>query len=147
MKIIKKNVYYCEFCNKKSLKSVKDHEKHCTNNLDRDCKLCKEKYNYREIIDKLKQRFVFMETTKVNEDDFGVGEFIDVSISWVTDKISGKEVLDLVNGCPICALTIIKGLAKNKNESRLLNIDFDYGKELGSWWTEINGLLREEMYY
>ena len=113
----------------------------------RDCKLCKEKYNYREIIDKLKQRFVFMETTKVNEDDFGVGEFIDVSISWVTDKISGKEVLDLVNGCPICALTIIKGLAKNKNESRLLNIDFDYGKELGSWWTEINGLLREEMYY
>ena len=40
MKIKIKKVYYCEFCNKHSLRTLVEHEKHCTANPSRVCKLC-----------------------------------------------------------------------------------------------------------
>ena len=38
-----KKVFYCEFCKKKSLAthSMLKHEKHCTLNPKRECRLCK----------------------------------------------------------------------------------------------------------
>lgn len=42
MKIIKKNVYYCNFCNKRGLSSywMRQHEEHCTMNPNRHCNMC-----------------------------------------------------------------------------------------------------------
>ncbi len=45
MKTKLKNVYYCDFCKKHSLASwaMKEHEKHCTLNPDRICRVCDNK--------------------------------------------------------------------------------------------------------
>lgn len=42
MKRATKKVYYCDFCRKHSLTSgsMKLHEKHCTANPDRECRMC-----------------------------------------------------------------------------------------------------------
>lgn len=42
MKTIIKKVYYCDFCKKHGLSSgsLKKHEKHCTNNPNRFCRIC-----------------------------------------------------------------------------------------------------------
>jgi hypothetical protein len=44
MKILTKKVYYCDFCKKHSLSSytIKEHEKHCTCNPNRECKMCED---------------------------------------------------------------------------------------------------------
>lgn len=43
MKIKTRTVYYCDFCKKKSFRksSMEKHEKHCTMNPKRECRLCK----------------------------------------------------------------------------------------------------------
>jgi hypothetical protein len=43
MKTKIKKVYYCEFCKKKTMtiNSMTLHEKHCTLNPNRECRLCK----------------------------------------------------------------------------------------------------------
>jgi hypothetical protein len=43
MIVVKKNVYYCEYCKKRSLASfsMKRHEKRCTMNPKRQCGVCK----------------------------------------------------------------------------------------------------------
>jgi hypothetical protein len=55
MKIIKKNVYYCDHCKKKGLSAVhiRNHEGRCTNNPDRWCGAC-ENANTKEIVEALK---------------------------------------------------------------------------------------------
>lgn len=42
MKVKTKKVYYCEFCNKHLLvaHAIKTHEKHCTKNPERECRMC-----------------------------------------------------------------------------------------------------------
>ena len=56
MKVVKKNVYYCDYCNKKGLRSLKAHEKHCTANPDRECRLC-DNPSVKEIIEKYQRLF------------------------------------------------------------------------------------------
>ena len=43
MRTVLKKVYYCDFCKKKGLSasSISKHEKHCTLNPKRECRLCK----------------------------------------------------------------------------------------------------------
>jgi hypothetical protein len=148
MKVIKKNVYYCAFCKKKSLKSLKGHEKHCTGNLDRECKLCKCDYNYRKIVEGLKARFSFKEIPikillNINEPDF----YCTKEIIWNGEPITAEEISDLVEGCPICMLTIIKNLTLDNYERLLLQIKFDYKNELGNYWNERNSIEREREEY
>lgn len=42
MKTVKKNVYYCDYCKTHKLTTfaMKLHEKHCTANPNRDCRMC-----------------------------------------------------------------------------------------------------------
>ena len=42
MKTLKKSIYYCDFCKKNGLMAyhIKEHEKHCTANPNRECGMC-----------------------------------------------------------------------------------------------------------
>jgi hypothetical protein len=129
VKVIKKNVYYCDFCKKKSLRSLKNHEKHCTGNPDRECRLC-ETSSIREIINKYRK---YIKVIESKPDEFGM----------ITGKVEYKKeftLQDIINEldykCPNCILTILRCVGLNRfyfgNKYK-----FDYKKALGEWWGEV----------
>ena len=130
MKTVKKNVYYCDFCNKKSLNGayIKRHEEGCTNNPGRHCKLC-EGREIREFIEQLKQRFEIRET----EPDEYSG--ISRSIEWRSEPITLNEILEFTEGCPNCTLSILR---QTKLNYKVFGFEYDYKKEMATWWSEKN---------
>jgi len=124
----KKWVYYCDFCKKRGLRSLKTHEARCTLNPDRTCRLCKEKLGYRVLVDKLPF------TTK----DAEVGHHCEVN---------GADLMDLAQDCPICALTIFRLFLKKRHEDFWnIETDFDYKKELKAWWSDANVRSERDSY-
>lgn len=81
MKIKIKNVYYCEYCNKHRLRKniIEEHEKHCTLNPNRECRLCGNK-NIKHIIKKYHKK----------------------------KKFSLKDIKKDVSDCPNCILTVLR---------------------------------------
>ena len=129
MKTKVKTVYYCGFCKKHSLRPLTDHEKHCTGNINRVCRLCSEQHDLPVIVKNLSGDALYDTTTL---------------------HIKGADVLSLVDGCPACALTIAKAM-KRKFEFFWLE-DFDYKEELKAWWDCVNEenyqeQLDSEIYY
>ena len=117
----KKWVYYCDFCKKKGLRSLKTHEAHCTLNPQRSCRLCKEKRDYPSLVSGLKF------TTEEGE--------------WPGNhyNIRADELMDAVGGCPICALTILRLFMRGKSDNAWgFNTDFNFKNELKTWWDDKN---------
>ena len=144
MKKKKRIVYYCDFCKKRLMRinAMVQHEKHCTANLDRKCRICENNNvlpDYREILKKLKTRYIICES----QTDTGLmHNLIGTSIKWINKEITRDTLANLTDGCPACMLTLwraIDDIAKPQ--------DFNYKKELEIWWNEINALKREEMDY
>ena len=129
MIVKKKNVYYCEYCNKHSLSpSLAIHERHCTANPDRDCRLC-ENRNVKEIIEKYRKYFTIHPLNKVVK---YIKEFTLEDI---------KNELDYL--CPNCILTIIRCLELNQYYFGK-KFAFDYKKALEEWWAIENARAYEE---
>ena len=121
-----RKVYYCEYCKKHRLMPLLKHEKHCTSNPDRECKLCGRTESVRSLIAKYKKQCVVIEMS--TSDSF------NLSGLHVKEKPKIQDIIDDVNGCPNCILTIIKGL----NISYPIELKFDYQRELSEWWNEKN---------
>lgn len=114
-----KKVYYCEFCKKRSLRkdSMEKHEKYCTLNPDRICRLCGE-LDIKPLIEKCK------------------------SLPITENTVS--EILDECDCCPNCTLAVLRCIdAFNENN---IHIKFDYRKELQIWWDAKNEEGRDEYY-
>jgi len=121
MRTIKKSVYYCDFCKKHSLRSLKKHEAHCTLNPRRSCGLCENKFDYPGLVNKLKF------TTEEGE--------------WPAShyKILAADLMDPVGGCPICALTILRLFMRSKSDDAwTFGTDFHFKDELQKWWDAEN---------
>jgi len=136
MKTVKKNVYYCDFCGKRGLSAshIAKHEKHCTVNPERECRLCKETRDIKLFIEKLKARFEIRDIHSVDE----FGTIIDRKIEWKGKKITLDEIITFTEGCPNCTLAILR---QTKLNYKIFGFKYDYKKELENWWGEIN---REE---
>ena len=106
-----KKVYYCEYCKKHSLRSLEKHEKHCTKNPNRECRLCERTESLILIIQHYKEKITF--------NKYG----------YIYPGLSG--IRDEVDDCPICILTILRCAG-------LIYDDFDYKKELQDWWDKRN---------
>lgn len=121
MKTKIKKVYYCDFCKKHSLRSLTEHEKHCTGNPNRECRLdgCMN-YDLNPIIEKFKSQY-----KTENNSEFGFQEVIK--------HPKMIEIRKSVNNCPNCILTILKcaGLKYCYAD------DFNYKIELQCWWDDI----------
>ena len=128
MKVKIKKVYYCEYCNKHSLRPLVKHEKHCTSNPNRKCNVCGNS-NITELIEQYKNSYKLIET------EFGL-----TKVEWKGIEIKAKGILMDVEGCPACALTIIKN-AFTKCGGYI--DDFDYRKEHDKYWNERNKEARE----
>ncbi len=102
MKVVKKNVYYCDFCKKHGLSSghMKEHEKHCTGNRNRHCAMCDDYagVTYSELIAKYKAQM----ETKTCEDEW------DTKWVEVIRKPKLEDIFDDCGGCPACVLTILR---------------------------------------
>lgn len=144
MKTVKKDVHYCEFCNKRSLSKghMNTHEKHCTANPDRRCRMC-DNYeggspnNIREIVDELRKRFI-LETIKEYPYDGATEMTETIKAKWIGEPITIDEVRKLVDGCPNCMLAIIRQakFAYHYFEGTEFG-EFDYKKEFSERSSEI----------
>ena len=143
MKVKKKNVYYCDYCKKKSLRSLKIHEKHCTANPDRECRLCDNK-SIKPIIEKYGEYF-------------SVSKEIYTEHVWSEAKPIFKKrftLKDIVNEldyiCPNCIFAMIRCLGLNRYYMKD-KFKYDYKKALDNWWKLSNAEAFEkeqrEMYY
>lgn len=132
MKVIKKNIYYCDYCNKKSLKSVIVHEKHCTANPSRTCRLCG-KESIKEIIEKYKALFKINYIPNITFGDKSVTVKVEYLKEFTLDDI--REELEYY--CPNCLLAVIRcvGLNRFYFDGKF---KFDYKKELQEWWVAVN---------
>ena len=139
MKVVKKNVYYCDFCKKKSLRSLKTHEKHCTGNPDRECRLC-DNAQIKPIIEKYKKYFELIE--KMDDRSWCDG-LISIKIIYHKEFTLEDIINELDYRCPNCILAIIRCLELNRWYFDK-KYKFDYKKELDSWWGEINKKAQED---
>jgi len=149
MKVKKKCVYYCDYCSKKSLRSLKIHEKHCTTNPNRECRLCGNK-SIKPIIEKY-QRFFYLK--KIKKHLFGDSDFGKVAtiIPVFKKKFTLKELINEFDYiCPNCILAIIRCLGLNRYYMKD-KFKFDYKKALDNWWRITNEQAykeaEREMYY
>lgn len=129
MKTKRKIVYYCDFCTKKSLRSLKIHEKHCTANPDRECRLC-ECLSIRNIIDKYRKLFT------VHPMNFAVRFKKKFTLNDIKNELEYN--------CPNCIFAIIRCLGLNRYYMKGEIEYFNYKKELEDWWEVVNEERRKE---
>jgi hypothetical protein len=118
MKIKTKKVYYCDYCKKHSLRNLIEHEKHCTANPNRACKLCEISglsNNIPELIEKYKKI---------------VDEYKKHPTEIDQEKLLNELRTD-TECCPNCILTIIRCSGLN---SALAFYTYNYKEELKSFW-------------
>lgn len=126
MKIVRKNVYYCEFCRKKGLSSghMKHHEAHCTGNINRECGMCEEQPNYAKLVAKYNAQMKFHVTE--TSDDFD---------TYKTIVVDGKpNIADIetdCNECPICTFTVLRGCGLLDYQ---WDTNFDLKERIQDWW-------------
>ncbi|MDY6867018.1 MAG: hypothetical protein SVT56_03815 [Chloroflexota bacterium] len=90
MKSVIKTVYYCDHCGKRYLSKYwgEKHEKHCTLNPNRDCRMCDyvgTLNNIPEILDSI----------------FNIGSAKEIFPL-------ADEIFETTGGCPQCTLTILR---------------------------------------
>ena len=131
MKIVKKNVYYCEFCKKHSLRSLAEHENSCTLNPNRHCKLC-------DIAG-------FFDTKLVDEaiNKIFLLPFEQNTIGYKNIKISEQQRDELtsgMDGCPACLASVVKRAWKTAKEKGVgLTFEkLDLKERFNEFWREVN---------
>lgn len=118
MKVKKVNRYYCDFCKKANCSSVSisRHEKHCTMNPKRECRMCKI----------LKNKTVPMK------------KLLQITPTTNATKELLEPLRGLVDNCPAC---ILAALRQSGCTDYTL---FDYKKEVEAFWAEVNEQQRME---
>ena len=114
-----RKVYYCEFCKKHMFRksSMENHEKHCTRNVNRDCKMCTHisAVSYlKDVVEKNKNNPLFTGIALDKHDEY---ETLIESIK-----------LEL-NSCPVCIMSFAKIV-------KVHITNFDYKKEVSSFWND-----------
>ena len=124
--------YICDFCGKKGLSSghMRKHERHCTKNPERICRMCKTLgVEQRPIAD---LTAILPDPAEyATEDEWGWSGYND-RLFTDTDAVMPK-LKDLVSDCPMCVMAALrqKGIPVNKVKS------FDYKKEITGIWKMI----------
>lgn len=130
MKTVKKNVYYCDYCKKRSLSAsaMTVHENHCTANPNRECQLCKEKRDIIAYIEQLKKRFEIV----ITEDSRHI---ITQEIKWIGEPITLLEIQNFADDCPNCTFAILR---QTKLNYSVFGFNYDYKKEMATLWADRN---------
>ena len=124
MKVKLKKVYYCDFCGKRSLRSLAKHEKHCTANPNRECRLCGRK-DITTLIAKYKNTYEIVQKTLKGWT--GPTDFVE----WKGVKVTIEDIEADVDGCPNCTLAILRCAFEIPAR---YEFNYDYKEALKEWW-------------
>jgi len=137
MRMVVKPVYYCEYCGKRYLSEYWGdlHEKHCTLNPNRDCRMCDYFGTANNIVDILNNIYDETQDSKLYP--------------------TAQKILEITDGCPQCTLTIMRLLKTQKRFEYLLDPDgshdiwfeWDYKKACDEFWREYNNEMAKHDYY
>ncbi len=133
MRIVRKNVYYCDFCKKKGLSRyhLEEHEGNCTGNVNRCCGMCNNKVDYGPMIERFKGQMKSHDTGG-GEADGLTGECFTYKITTIQQKPGLDEIFDSVEDCPACVLTILRACGLCGHEWEM---GFDWKTEKDKWWS------------
>ena len=132
MRKAKRWVYWCDFCGKsgRSASHMTRHEKSCTMNSDRVCRMCKD-YGDGTPQAKMGDMLKALELAKIEEieeDRFGV------TVKIKNEKEAIERLRELSNNCPMCMMATIKQYTKYPG----LFSSFKFNEEKAKWWEEYN---------
>lgn len=124
--------YWCDHCNKggcnKSAMSI--HEKHCTMNPNRYCRMCKsDNTNLLKAVELLPDPNDF---EKEESHSWGISYKVYPGMEEALDKIF-PEVRRILDNCPVCILSALR----QKGKGKLFTMNFDYQKEVKQYWEEV----------
>lgn len=150
-----KEVYYCEYCKKRYLAkwAIENHERRCTLNPKRECKLCGQG-DLTKIIEKYKNSYkIYSEKPFKGFKNVWKQTTLETDIYWIKE-FTLNDIRDDVDYCPNCLLTILRcsGLINYPMRLKLdldNELEFNYKKELQEWWHEHNvdnGGLCDDIY-
>lgn len=147
MVVIKKNVYYCGFCKKHGLSAgvISKHEKYCTANPKRECRMCKKitPDQINGIIEGFKKTFTIKKELVWSDH---IDENVEQeSVIWTGAPVTLKEIRYIVKDCPNCILAVLRQTGMNREIFGLEN--FDYKEEFIARMAELNSEQKESEYY
>ena len=138
MKTVIKKVYYCDFCGKRYLGKgwIIKHEKHCTKNPDRYCRLCDrleggQQNDIKKLIKKYKNTFEIKETEGL--------DFTSIKVNWKDKPVTLDDILKETN-CPACTLAILRLVF---TPFHIFEMKFNYKEALDNVWHDINNRERD----
>ena len=123
-----RKVYYCEYCGKHSLRPLRKHERYCTANPNRHCRLCG-RQGYEKLIEKYKNIGISKDYSREDFKKF-------------QEKIN--ELYAEVDNCPACTLTVIRCVIPTKIQPL---IEWSYDKAREQWWNDVNTNNRKYGFY
>ena len=144
MKTRKVTQYICEFCNKRNYQkaAMASHEKYCTMNPERGCRMC-------DKIGELSEPIPMKELLKILPEPEDRKQVLQNLIVGYDSSITNLEEIDKailklnekVAGCTACTLAAIrqKGIPVPATS-------FDYKKETESFWEDYNDEHRDYGY-
>ena len=139
MRTKKVNRYWCDFCNKAGLSasSMLRHEKHCTMNPHRECRVCKmvdegrdvgfERISVADMVALLPSKDAL-----IKHDQHGAGGYFADDQGLL--KASLPALRKAAGGCPAC---ILSALRQSKIPVPLAE-DFNFSMEMKQIWSDIN---------
>jgi len=143
MKIVKKNVYYCEFCKKKGLNKgiIANHELHCTGNINRKCRMCEkigiQQKNLSLLVEKYKNTYTI--------ENFMSEGCNEIKVIWKASPVTIDDILDDVGDCPMCALSVLRLSGMNHYYfGEQLKFDFKTYKD--GRFSELNAKSEDNFY-
>ena len=124
MRVVKENVYYCDYCKKRSLRSLKGHEQRCTGNPNRECRVCGKVAGYLPpLIEQLRPEFEWY-----YEEAFSAY----TTLTKHPDVDRFLELLESPDGCFACAMAALKALSPDPGSN--WPDWFDYTAWKQEWW-------------
>ena len=147
MKIKTKKVYYCEYCKRHGLSSyyMKRHEKYCTLNPGRACRMCgSDQGDLADVIEKYKDAYEVRIVNVDRDDTYTIKEYKGNDMvkvpyeEWGHKVIWKKEVnICLISKdcgcCPNCILTVLRVCSLSFMK---LDLRYDYKEAVTKWWKE-----------
>ena len=135
MKVKTKKVYYCEYCGRHRLTrhSIELHEKHCTLNPHRSCRMC-DQSDLGSVIEKYRNRFRVIE----KDTQFGKSQ----EIEWINGEVTLADIESDTDCCPACTLAVMRLCGFNKFPAA--PFEFNYEEARKEWWDEKNANTAED---
>ena len=127
MKAVMRKVYYCDFCKARRFRvdAMELHEKHCTANPNRICRVCDTVGFNPAVLEELKALMPVV--TEHPEPEAAYGALADKAVA------AFPALSAAADGCPAC---ILAALRQTRTAGFIAGDTWDYKKAMASVWAD-----------